>query len=58
MNSTLHTISSGSKGNCYVLTAMKDRLILESGVSYKLLLSALDYDIVGVQGIIVSHSHG
>lgn len=50
-------IASGSSGNCYVISAGSDRLILEAGVSDKLLLTALDYNLDGVVGVPVSHKH-
>lgn len=57
MSSTLHCIASGSSGNCYILTAGEDRLVLEAGVSDKLLLKVLNYNLNGVCGVLVSHQH-
>lgn len=55
--STLYVVASGSAANCYILTAGEDRLVLEAGISEKLLLKALNYDIDKVAGVLVSHRH-
>lgn len=54
---TLSVIASGSSGNCYILTAGQDKLILECGVKAETLLKALDYTIEGVKGVLISHKH-
>lgn len=54
----LKVINSSSAGNGYILKCGNDALILEAGVKINDLLNALNYDVVGVQGVIVSHSHG
>lgn len=45
MSATLKVIASGSSGNCYILTAGGDRLVLEAGVKLKVLLEELDYNV-------------
>lgn len=57
MSATLHCIASGSQGNMYVLTAGNDRLVLEAGVSDRMLLTVLNYKLEGVLGVLVSHAH-
>ena len=55
----LKCISSGSVGNCYLLTnASNQTLILDCGVSIKDIQRGLDYNIKDVTGTIVSHVHG
>lgn len=55
----LKCISSGSIGNCYLLTnANNQTLILDCGVSIKDIQRGLDYNIKDVAGVIVSHTHG
>lgn len=55
----LKCISSGSIGNCYLLTnASNQTLILDCGVSIKDIQRGLDYNIKDVAGAIVSHIHG
>lgn len=50
-------ISSGSKGNCYLIECSSEKLILDIGVSWNEALKGLNYNIGGVQGILVSHEH-
>ena len=53
----LKCISTGSKGNCYILSNEKESLVIESGVSYKKILRGLNYNVKDVVGVVVSHSH-
>ena len=57
MKVELHILASGSSANGYILTAGDERLVLECGVNDKDVLKALDYDISGVVGCVVTHSH-
>lgn len=54
----LRIISSGSVGNCYLFEAKNETLIVELGVSFKILKQALDFDFSKVVGAIVTHEHG
>lgn len=54
----LHTLSTGSTGNCYVLTASTgERLLLEVGVNIKEIKKAVDFDLKSIEGCLVSHAH-
>lgn len=55
----MKVISSGSEdGNCYTLTDSKgDILVLDCGVSEKILKIGIDFQISRVKGILVTHSH-
>jgi phosphoribosyl 1,2-cyclic phosphodiesterase len=56
---TLHTINTGSEGNCYILTSSNgESLILEAGMKLSCVKKALNFDISGVIACIVSHRHG
>lgn len=57
MGVTLHTISSGSIGNNYILDCNGDKLILELGVQFKRTLQALEYNLSNVACCLVSHIH-
>ncbi len=49
---------SGSSGNLYeVTTSNGDRLIIEAGVRWKKVMSALNYNLKGVLGVFISHGH-
>ena len=53
----LKIISSGSVGNCYLLDAGDEVLIVECGVPFKQIKRALCFDISKIVGAIVSHRH-
>jgi len=54
----LHTIDSGSQGNCHILTADNgDIFIIELGVQEKLIKQAIDFQISKVVAAYVSHVH-
>jgi phosphoribosyl 1,2-cyclic phosphodiesterase len=50
-------IRTGSKGNCYVL-GNKDLLILECGISFKIFLKSIDFNLNNISGCLVTHEHG
>jgi len=50
-------IATGSAGNCYILTAGQDKLILDCGVRYKDIQAALRFDASRVAGCLVTHEH-
>ena len=54
----LTCISSGSKGNGYILDDRSCQLIIELGCKFEEYLKALNYKIAEVVGVLVSHSHG
>ena len=55
----LKCLSSGSQGNCYILTANNgEKLILDCGITIKEIKKGLDWNLRSVVGVIVSHSHG
>ena len=53
----LKCISTGSKGNCYILSNGKEILVIEAGISYEKILCGLNYNVKDVVGVVVSHSH-
>ena len=55
---TLKCIGSGSSGNCYILTCNNEKLILDCGLPIKVIKQGLDFDLGGIQGVLVTHSHG
>jgi len=50
-------VASGSSGNCYILEADGEILILDAGISRKDLLGALGYSINGLVGCLCTHGH-
>ena len=54
----LHVISTGSKGNCYLLTDDQGRAIaLDAGVAVKEIYTALNHDIARFDGALITHEH-
>lgn len=53
----LKCLSTGSKGNCYLLSSGTETLIIEAGIPYKRILKGLDFNLMDVVGVAVSHSH-
>lgn len=55
---TLTVIGTGSSGNCYALEDSTGRkLLLDVGMSYKSILRGIGFNILGIQGICVTHIH-
>lgn len=53
----LKVISTGSKGNAYILSNENEALLIECGVGIKDIKKALDFDLSKVVGCIVTHEH-
>lgn len=53
----LKCLSSGSEGNCYLLSNGNETLILDCGISVKEIKKGLNFDLSNVVGAIVTHSH-
>ena len=54
----LKVLSSGSKGNCYVLMDNNGRrLLLDVGIQYKKILDGIGYELLSVDGVCVTHEH-
>lgn len=53
----LRVLASGSKGNCYLLEAKEETLILECGIRYKDILKGLNFNLKNIVGCLVSHEH-
>ena len=53
----LKTLSTGSLGNCYLLSTEEETLIMDCGIGIKDIKRGLDYDLSQIQGVIVTHGH-
>lgn len=53
----LKCLSSGSEGNCYLLSDGNETLILDCGILVKEIKKGLNFDLSKVVGAIVTHSH-
>lgn len=50
-------LASGSKGNCYLLQAEGEVLLLECGIGWKRILSGLNYNLKDIKGCLITHEH-
>lgn len=50
-------LSTGSKGNCYLLESGNEVLILDCGIPIKDIKKGLNWDISKVAGVIITHAH-
>lgn len=54
---SVKVLASGSKGNCYLLTYNEQTLILDCGIGIKEIKKGLNFNLLNVVGVIVSHEH-
>ncbi|HFL0606089.1 TPA: MBL fold metallo-hydrolase [Listeria monocytogenes] len=54
----IRTIASGSKGNAYVISSGRSKLLIECGINFDIIRKALDFDLSDVAGCLISHEHG
>lgn len=54
----LKVISSGSKGNAYILENFDEALLIECGVRFEDIKKALNFNLSKVKGCILTHEHG
>lgn len=59
----IHTIGSGSSGNCYIVECTNEagyieKLIIEAGMPFKDVQKALKFDLSGISGCCITHNHG
>ena len=53
----LYIVGSSSQGNSYILDCNGEKLILELGVRWKDILSALNYKLDNVVAMLCTHRH-
>lgn len=53
----IKVLASGSKGNCYLIQAEGEALLLECGIGWKKILGGLDYNIKNIAGCLITHEH-
>lgn len=53
----LKTIATGSSGNSYALMSDKEMLLLDLGVSEKVIKKAIDFRVSDIEGCLVTHKH-
>lgn len=53
----IKVLASGSKGNCYIIQAGEEILLLECGINIKDIKKGLDFDFSKVKGCLITHEH-
>ena len=53
----LCVLGSSSSGNCYLLQAENETLILDCGIDIKKIMKGLNYNILNVAAVLCTHSH-
>lgn len=54
----IQILSSGSKGNCYIVGDESEQLIIDAGIPFRNVEKALNFNLCGARGILISHEHG
>lgn len=54
----LKCLGSSSCGNCYLLKAENETLIVECGIKFKEIQKAMNFNISHIVGCLVTHEHG
>ena len=53
----LKCLAQGSTGNCWILKHGQEMLLLDAGIPSKQIVKGIDYNLMGVQGVLISHTH-
>ena len=53
----LKVLYSGSSGKCYLLSSDTETLILDCGIGIMEIKKALNFDLGGIVGVVVTHAH-
>ena len=54
----LKVLGSSSSGNCYLIEINKnERLILDAGINFKDVQKELQFNLQGIQGVLITHEH-
>jgi Metal-dependent hydrolases of the beta-lactamase superfamily I len=53
----IKVLASGSSGNCYIIQAEEEILLLECGINIREIKKGLDFDFSKVKGCLVTHEH-
>ncbi len=53
----LKCLSSGSHGNCYIVTDGTTTLLLDAGIKLKDIMVGCDFNLSGISGALITHNH-
>lgn len=53
----IRIIASGSSGNCYLIKDGDKKILIDPGIRFKLIQKALNFDVTGLDFVLLSHEH-
>lgn len=53
----IKTLASSSSGNCFILSDNTTTILLECGIPFKKIQQGVGFNLSGVSGVLVTHSH-
>lgn len=54
----LKVLGSSSSGNCYLIEVSNvEKLVLDAGINFKEVQKALNFNLKGIQGVLITHEH-
>lgn len=53
----IKVIASDSTGNAYLISGVKDKILIECGVPMPRLLKGCDYNLREIKACLISHEH-
>lgn len=54
----IQTLSSGSKGNCYIIDDGKTKLMLDCGIPWRKIQQRLNFATYDIESCLLTHAHG
>lgn len=53
----LKVLGSSSSGNCYLIEAKNEKLVLDAGINFKEVQKELNFNFTEIKGVLVTHEH-
>lgn len=53
----INVIASGSTGNVTLISHKGNKLLIDAGINIKRIMKALNYNLIGIDGVLISHEH-
>jgi phosphoribosyl 1,2-cyclic phosphodiesterase len=55
---TIDILASSSAGNCYVISGLKEKIMIEAGILFKLIKEKMNFNFSDVACCLLTHDHG
>lgn len=53
----IQVIASGSKGNCYIVSDGKTKVLLDAGIPFRDIYLACNFNTTSIDGVLITHEH-